>query len=209
MTTTAQNKIDIEKAAAKIAMLIYQYDSETWEPVLVHRILRISRNLVSQGISYLARLDLIVDDVFDLRLTDCGREYVQGLEKNSSLDTCASSAAFKEEALTGLKIGRSDGGFVVSQKSEISNAALPTGGTKKGAKSGYDEELELQDSIKKARRTLAKQLNIDPEKVTELLNSGQLKICSHCNRLEMHDRDGKYFKTPCRKCRKKKREAEK
>ena len=138
-------------------------------------------------------------------LTYEGREFVEGLEKSSEINTATSTAKHKEEALLGLVEKRSRAsGYLVSEKSKMTKAILPTYSEPRETKTPEDFFIE-QDREKKGRERIAKSIGITVKQLEDAYEKGLVAICPGCEKIELFHSHGKYRQDKCIKCKKKRR----
>ena len=196
------NKVQREKNISAVVLLLKRFERTAWVKTTLSSHLGLDENELERVLEWLTGEELAYMDACYIKLTQAGLDYAESLKDRPQLDTCASMLQFKQEALTGIKEEKGDAGFMVSRKSEITRAVLMTDSKK--SKSGKNPERLImeQDLIVKGRERLPSMLGLELEQCAQYMSEGRIKICARCGELAVHDRDGKYIKSHCRKCRK-------
>lgn len=136
-----------------------------------------------------------------LVVTDLGLEYLEGLKNKKAIQS-GDSGQFKEEALTGLVVRRNtQSGYMVSERSKIDRAVISQKISRPSHQTPEDAIIALEQE-RKAKRHLACTLNISDARMIQYTEEGRIKLCKKCGEIGVFDKDRKYLKSSCRKCRK-------
>jgi hypothetical protein len=134
------------------------------------------------------------------QLTDTGLEFLSGLRENPVTDAAKDAYRWKMEALTGITNS--------GKRSEIKSAVLPTGKMPHETRTPEDIIMDKHQAMK-SRENLARYLGVDLDTLKKHIRDGRLRHCKHCDSPGIFDKSMKngrlYWRSMCRKCRKKRR----
>jgi hypothetical protein len=137
-------------------------------------------------------------------ITNKGQRHYIELCVENKMDTGSSLLKWKDEILTGMKLERSQkSGFQVSARSTMRDLGMPAiPKTGKRAEPKTSDDVLKEEAMMTARRGIAQRLGITLNQVHKYMEAGQIKVCKRCKEVQVHDRKGKYVRSPCRMCRK-------
>lgn len=198
-------RIRNEKAASRIALLMYRYRTISWCPENIKSHVSLTEDELKCGLDWMRKKKYIAGTTM-IFLTDSGIEFVAGLRENVSVSSAASESRYKDEALTGMCERRSKvSGYMVSEKSELTAAVIPT--VKKPHTSVTPEDIiDEQRRFLGFKERIARQLNCTLEEIEHYSKTGRLRYCSSCESWKLFNRKGPTRWQPhCKECLKGKR----
>jgi hypothetical protein len=201
----AQSRINIETAAVKICTAISRFSDVNWTMERIQRCLMINVVESKLAVKWLLAQQFVWKsngEIFNLRLTQAGVDYLDGVNRSYLFAMGQSVRDFKNESLTGIRERRGDGGWTVSERSEITRAALP-GKHKIIASKTPEDYFTDQERVRTGRKALSEKLGISEEKLTQFLSERRIKECKYCRNIGVFDKSGNgYLRERCRNCRK-------
>lgn len=182
---TTQTQINTEMDALRILChLLIFHDGYIWTQYTFVDFLCWDEPRVKKAIDWLIKKEYVEKITGSYVRTELGREYYEGAKHKPAMRI--SVAAWKAEALTGLKQMTTSGSHQDWQRSDIDNAVIPKSTapdfstfdtTPEGACLAQEEIARAQ----KRQKRLARALGLSYSKFKRLLEMGLIKKCKGIN----------------------------
>lgn len=200
----AQRRIERERVATMIALLLFRYRSVSWSPTNIIRHVSADSGMINDALEWLKRKNY-VNGVSVIFLTITGSEFVDGLKRNVSVASASSESKFKSEALSGMVEIRSKTGHMITEQSTMSTAVLPRAHAPV-TKTTPEDLMVRQQKAMQSRAAVASRLGISETELINFIEENRVRYCKSCNKLGLFDKKGAdRWHSVCRKCRKKNR----
>jgi hypothetical protein len=195
----------------RILSLLMSYGKGSDEPLIVNAELLLGCSGIA-GERFKATTDRMVQQglltIYDgsyLVTTDGLRRYE---EDSSNPEIPESLNAWKNEVLSGSRVGKSENGHTTLLQTSIKDAALP-GPPERENPPTPEEMIGRSQEQARAMKRAAKKLGLSPAKFRELFNEGRIRECcvgTDQQHTGIFDKSGKgktgrqYWKSKCRAC---------
>lgn len=193
----------LEKTAARVAGLVLGYqnkgESLIWTVSMIAKFLSVDPLDVAASIRWMRKNAYMYLHQGQMGITSDGKSWYGVLSRTSGV--ASGYHGYKEEVLTGAVESKSDGGFRTLVPTSKENAVLP----KKidGDKSSKNREPDVM-STGQIIAELARMTGLSKRQVGGYLTDGRVRICKGLDgnrHVGVFDRNGKYLRSLCKKCR--------